>query len=98
MHHFHKLLSLAFLIFYLPCLSTESLNYSVLFATNAVGAQISDKASSLDLSMRVTQAHSTKSEADRLFWLGYEHYNNGQLTDALQNWQRASSLYRDIGD
>ncbi|MEO0538901.1 MAG: CHAT domain-containing tetratricopeptide repeat protein [Cyanobacteria bacterium P01_A01_bin.123] len=48
--------------------------------------------------MRVTQAHSTKSEADRLFWLGYEHYNNGQLTDALQNWQRASSLYRDIGD
>ena len=98
MHHFHKLLSLAFLIPYLPGLATESLNYSVLFATNAVGAQISDKASSLDLSMRVTQAHSTKSEADRLFWLGYEHYNNGQLTDALQNWQRASSLYRDIGD
>ncbi|MCL1466340.1 CHAT domain-containing protein [Argonema galeatum] len=39
-----------------------------------------------------------KAEADRLLNLGIEQYNKSQFRAALQSWQQALTIYREIGD
>ncbi|UKO99718.1 CHAT domain-containing protein [Nostoc sp. UHCC 0870] len=43
-------------------------------------------------------ADARKAEADRLLQQGIEQFETSQFTDALQSWQQALQLYREIKD
>jgi CHAT domain-containing protein len=43
-------------------------------------------------------ADARKAEADRLLQLGFEQYQTSQFTAALQSWQQALQIYREIKD
>ena len=38
------------------------------------------------------------AEADRLYQLGLQQYHTSQFQQALQSYQQALSLYRELGD
>jgi tetratricopeptide (TPR) repeat protein len=40
----------------------------------------------------------SKTEADRFLELGNQQYRKSQFRAALQSWQQALTLYREIGD
>ncbi|MGD1904746.1 MAG: CHAT domain-containing protein [Leptolyngbyaceae cyanobacterium] len=46
----------------------------------------------------LAQVDSRQSEADRLFNRGVQQYNTSQYQAALESWQAALAIYREIGD
>jgi tetratricopeptide (TPR) repeat protein len=49
----------------------------------------------------VTEANrdeARKAEADRLLWQGIEQYQASQFREALQSWEQALAIYREIKD
>ncbi|MBE9138013.1 tetratricopeptide repeat-containing protein [Nodosilinea sp. LEGE 07088] len=43
-------------------------------------------------------ASALRAEADRLFQQGIQQYNVSQFREAVQSWEQASAIYRDIQD
>jgi CHAT domain-containing protein/lipopolysaccharide biosynthesis regulator YciM len=46
----------------------------------------------------LAQANSRQSEADRLYQQGVQQYNTSQYQAALESWQAALAIYREIGN
>src|SRR5919199_1224666 len=80
--HFHKL-RLGILITLLTLLPALSFKFSAPLTAAQVLAQTPD---------------SRKAEADRLFQQGLEQYQTSQFEAALQSWQQALTIYREIKD
>jgi tetratricopeptide (TPR) repeat protein len=47
---------------------------------------------------QVTSPSARKAEADRLSQQGIEQYRVSQFQEALQSWEQALAIYREIGD
>lgn len=45
-----------------------------------------------------SRSTETKAEADRLFQQGIQQLNTSQFREALQSWEQALQVYREIGD
>src|SRR5919202_565181 len=80
--HFHKL-RLGILITLLTLLPAFSFKFSAPLTASQVLAQTPD---------------ARKAEADRLFQQGIEQYQTSQFEAALQSWQQALAIYREIKD
>src|SRR5919202_6279975 len=80
--HFHKL-RLGILITLLTLLPAFSFKFSAPLTASQVLAQTPD---------------ARKAEADRLFQQGIQQYQTSQFEAALQSWQQALTIYREIKD
>ena len=80
---FHRQIRLIALITFILTVLQPAVNLPVLFQVSQVLAQ--------------TPA-ARQAEADRLFMQGNEQYQTSQFTAALQSWQQALIIYREIKD
>lgn len=73
------------------------LKFFALFLVLGVVTPVFDRNSSLLSGVMAQTVEDRKQEADRLIQVGLEQYGRSQFAETLQSWERALTIYQEIG-
>jgi CHAT domain-containing protein len=78
--------------------STESFQQALTIAQEIQDAELEKNIQQLLAAREQPPASPQKQEADRLFQQGIQQFQVSQFREALQSWEQALQIYREIGD